>query len=287
MTVMPKEAKLTKELKSKIYGWIQKNYPDGIELYADYRDYLYPDGVQDILDEEYSRDAFYERVDRIWEEYGDETLLCEFRHMVKDLGIFCEWGDDLCDELWCFFSEYCYCCVPSQQYEAQFYNCDILLDTGNWNYDCTCEAVNAAGHIPDESSLLWLARTQGFTKEQLELALTTDRDCGTFLNSVRQEVQECTSDMNVLAFFKKFTLGELLDMAETKKPLKISKNIRCGLFDPFNGCGSILDIKLETDIEIPFELIGEILIDKAHRGYNGRYCGVDHVYGMCDGFWKE
>lgn len=285
-----KEFLAVKEWDRKIYAWIQENYPDGIELFADYRDTIDAKTVQEILGSKCPNDAFNEWLDSNWDDSGDETLWEEYWKMVDDLDMPYELEEKFYGHFrWDVFGEYCWYLVPAEHYLKQSFCCDVLIDTGNWNYECCyCDTYKGISKYPDVSSVVWLTKTQGYTAEQLQYALTNDqKDCGTFLNSVRDELLEESSSMNVLAVFKKFTLGELFDMAEKKKPLEIRKGTNCGLFDPFNGGGSILGIQLVEDITIPHELIKEILVDAANYGRNGSRYGIDCIYGMDGKFWKE
>ena len=278
---------MIKEWDSKIYWWIQNNYPDGIDIYADYRDTISPERVQKFLEQKYPFDAFYEWLDDVYGEYGEEVLRDAYNEMWRSFDSPQELEEEYHDHFLDTFREYCWYNVSSEHYEAQSFCCDILIDTGNWNYDCICDTYEGVSKYPVESSIVWLTKTQGYTKEQLQYALTTDEDSGTFLNSVKDELAEETSHMNVLAFFKKFTLGKLLSFAQSAAPLNIKKGTSCGLFDPFNGSGSMLDIQLVEDITVPHKLIAEVLIDAANNGHNGSRYGIDCIYGMCEDFWEE
>jgi hypothetical protein len=85
--------------------------------------------------------------------------------------------------------------------------------------------------------------------------------------------------MNALTFFTKMTLKEFIDYQENPTDLTISIEKNCGLYDPWNGAGSVLEIELEKPVKIPKKYI-EMHIDGC-RGY-----GVDEIYGMCSSFWK-
>lgn len=278
---------MLKEWDSEIYWWIQNNYPDGIDIYADYRDAISPERVQTLLEQKYPLDAFYEWLDDVYSEYGEELLRNAYNEMWRSFDVPQKLEEEYHDHFVDTFREYCWYNAPQEHYEAQSFCCDILIDTGNWNYDCICDTYEGVNKYPAESSIVWLTKTQGYTKEQLQYALTNDKDCGTFLNSVKDELAEETSHMNVLAFFKKFTLGNLLSFAQAKAPLNIRKGTSCGLFDPFNGSGSILEIQLVEDITVPHKLIAEVLIDAANDGRNGSRYGIDCIYGMCEDFWEE
>ena len=54
----------------------------------------------------------------------------------------------------------------------------------------------------------------------------------------------------------------------------------CGLFDPWSGAGSTLDLELEHDVVLPIELVHEITPDVCLYRY-----GVDEVYGLVGMAW--
>ena len=165
---------------------------------------------------------------------------------------------------------------------------DIFVDSGDYNYDLGVNQVyphyngDVEEPIKDECCLVWLAKTQGYTKEELEKNLYNDEKfTNKFFESVYDELNNCTSHMNCLVFLKRMTLREYLEMMDSKKPVHISKDTRCGLFDNWSGAGGLLDIHLEKDIDIPRENIHEITDDGQFR-YN-----IHEVYGVDDSFWEE
>ena len=165
---------------------------------------------------------------------------------------------------------------------------DIFVDSGDYNYDLGVNQVyphyngDVEEPIKDECCLVWLAKTQGYTKEELEKNLYKDEKfTNKFFESVYDELNNCTSHMNCLVFLKRMTLREYLEMMDSKEPVHIGKDTRCGLFDNWSGAGGLLDIHLEKDIDIPRENIHEITDDGQFR-YN-----IREVYGVDDSFWED
>lgn len=58
----------------------------------------------------------------------------------------------------------------------------------------------------------------------------------------------------------------------------------CGLFDCWNGGGSIIGIEPEKDIEIHFRCIHRAEIDTGKSLYG---CSIRDVYGFMGAAWKE
>lgn len=58
----------------------------------------------------------------------------------------------------------------------------------------------------------------------------------------------------------------------------------CGLFDYYNGGGSVLELDLEKDVKISEKNIYMIQVERVKpcRGYS-----VDEVYGLTGSCWKE
>lgn len=156
---------------------------------------------------------------------------------------------------------------------------------------------------PDEkSSLLWLARQQGYSKAQLWQALREGDmlDPEGFLESCRVECANLPSAMAAVTFLVRMTLAQLLELNRcvqlqdrnghfydaTQTPdcgcIIVSKDTMCGLFDPWAG-GGVLEIQLEKAAQIPIRYIWSALPD-GHG--NGRY-NVGNVYRMCDSAWQD
>ena len=63
--------------------------------------------------------------------------------------------------------------------------------------------------------MLWLGKKQGYSREQIEEALLTDKEIqGKFMKSLYNELVNETTCMNALTFFVKMTLKDLLDLKE-------------------------------------------------------------------------
>ena len=177
------------------------------------------------------------------------------------------------------------------------------------NYDFTlnspypCWYGDYHARLDEKSSLLWLARQQGYTKTQLWQALRKGdmADPKGFLESCRVECANLPSHMATVTFLVKMTLEQLIDLNRcvrlqdrngrnydaSKNPycgyIVLGKDTMCGLFDPWSGGGSVLEIQLERDVRLPIKYIWSALPDGCGHG---RY-GVGSVYGMCGSAWQD
>ena len=182
--------------------------------------------------------------------------------------------------------------LEDHAFEGQVLCVNIMLDAGDANYDFSLNSATypacygkKGAEIHDEAGILWLAWSQGYTYNQLFNALNYDEFGGSvFLETLRDELGNTTTSMVPVTFFLKASLGYLLyihDYVKKGKSIHITKDTSCGLFDPWNGAGSILEIELEKNIEIPAKYIDSIKPD----GCRGQYSVAD-TYGMLEMFWK-
>lgn len=239
----------------------------------------------------------YEIYKRIFDTVEGDSQIVE---IIKELNI-----EDAAEVIDQYLADLFYVVFPDDYFLNQTLCVDLLVDTGDGNYEFTLNQPffsfygESTDKIEEESALLWLARQQGYSKEQLTEVLKSDveKSDSKFLNSVYQEVQNCTTSMNALTFFFKITLGEWISLNDAIKSeehlndrhypsrskgtgyLTLKANTPCGLYDPWNGAGSILEIALDKPVRIPFHFIDSILPDGL-RGY-----GVDSIYGICSDFW--
>ncbi len=209
------------------------------------------------------------------------------------------------DEIWNYLNEYfCYCYKPKDFNTGLKVN--IMLDSGNWNYDCACDNVlnyHGDGSFMPNSSILWLAKTQGKAKE-LRQACKQHFESGfktndNFIDSCIEELENLSSSLGTVTFLAEIDLLTVLDILEVQKRISqghdpnhksdseeqpyllIDKSVMCGLFDPWYGSGSCLEILLDKDIKLPLHNI-KIAVDGCEQyGYD-----VDEVYGLVHSCWK-
>lgn len=306
-------AKIKEIVSEEVGGW--NCMEDGtyrIELFADYRDEIDAKSVGEIASADDSWLVFCEKMDDAWfdakiEAY-DELKRFTYDSLTEEDGP-CPEGlteeqQKTLDE---FFENNVYVELPADHYLKQEYCCTIMIDTGDGNCDYTLNTIfphygaNEKWTIDEKSSILWLARQQGYNKTQLKKALkpSDDKLPDGFLKSVRTELLNCSTQMNTLTFLVKMTLQEIIELNAlvelqdknghkydaTKRPycgyIILGKNTECGLFDPWNGAGSVLEICLEKDVRIPVRFIRSALPD----GEDG--WGVGSVYGVVSSLWRN
>ena len=262
------------------------------EIYADYRDTLQNETITRWCKAENPGDAFYEEMFKWYDEFCDFDCPEEILRVIKphwDTGRY-ELDEDAVIE---WLREHLYYQLPVDHYLDQTVCVDLIVDTGDGNYDFVLNDIfphydGVYGEvISEKASVLWLSRQQGYKKRELNKALYHRETNGSvFMESLRTELANCSTHMNCLTFFAKMKVRELLRLnealrGERKGKLLIPKGVPCGLYDPWNGAGSVLDIRLEKDVLLPLKFIDSALPDGG-RGYS-----VASTYGICESLWKD
>ena len=312
-----------KQLEASVIDCLRKNYcfkeagDDYFvdEICADYRDKMDDRTAGEILESDVPEQVFYEKLD---EWYGDAEWerLCDIskevtRLIQNDARLFPEGLDDdderyiegvVMDRI-----SYDY---PDEHYLKQEMYVNIMVDTGDGNYDYTLSSVYPCWYgryenrIDSQAGIVWLARTQGYTKTALWKALK-DGDMAKphgFLESMRVELANLPSHMSTVTFLVKMTFRQLMDLntalhccdrahaiyGRRKRfsfgHIILGKETMTGLYDPWSGGGSVFEIELERDVKLPLKYIRCAMPDNARNRYE---YGVGDVYGMCGSAWKS
>jgi hypothetical protein len=143
------------------------------------------------------------------------------------------------------------------------------------NYDFTKNGYSTETGKLKKGSMLWLLHSQGYTVA--DLYNEEKRNNSIFLKSLQEEIENVSSDMNILTFFIKVSLKDYF--SRKNGSVHISKNTNCGLYDPWSGAGSVLGIKLERSLTIPKKHVFDYGID-GNLGYS-----VNRIYGASEDFW--
>ena len=194
------------------------------EIYADYRDYAENSTVIKWCEADNPHEAFNEELfcwyqDCIF-ECEDDVIDTVKRHWTDAEFSFDDNEEFIVD----WIRDHVTFEIPVDHYLQQKVCVDIIVDTGDGNYDFVSNDMfphyNArfGDVIPEEASVLWLARQQGYKKRQLNRAMRhCDYSGSELLKSLRAEVHNCSSHMNALAFFVEMTVEQLFDLNEAIK----------------------------------------------------------------------
>lgn len=303
MKEMKNIKELVKDYLVENHAWDKKadgNYH--FEIYVDYRDEIDDSTAQEILESDSPRDTLLEKlwdwyreqeddiIDKLVDDFQAKTdpKLIEDANIIEDGNlddemIREEFMDAVCvdyPEDWALSQEFCF---------------NIIVSNGDDNYDFWLNEhiVDEDGNVDEnaeKAGLVWLAKQQGHTIEELvEILKNGDIEKPkTFLETVLQEVANGYG-CEALTFCVKMTLGQAIDLKERMKEnpngsIVIDKKAECGLFDPWDGGGSVLEVACEKDVEIPFKNIWKFYIDES--GSN-RYDSIHNVYGTDSSLWRD
>ena len=270
-----------------------KRCEKGIDVYASYDDVLTPGAIK-AIEHFKSEDGTWEEAfeDWLYDQYNPIDSADEFMEGVKfianEVGIdYDSLDQNSQQELQDSFSCNAYNKPDYEHYLKQELCIDIFIDSGDYNYDLGCNQVyphyngETGTPILDSCCLAWLSKKQGYSKDDLEKNLYSENKFDNkFFESVYDELANCASHMNALVFLKKMTLKEYLSILDGNDPISISKDTTCGLFDEWSGGGSLLEIKVEKDLEIFMDEIHKVVVDETFK-YN-----IHDVYGVSDSFWN-
>lgn len=299
-----------KTLKELVMDYLAENHAwekkdDGnyhFEIYVDYRDEIDDSTAQEILENDFPRDTL---IERLWDWYQEsewdiiDNLVDDFKEKVdskllEDANII-EDGNlddgDIREE----FMDIIYVDYPEDWALSQKFCFNIIVSNGDDNYDFWLNEhiVDEDGNVDkdaEKAGIVWLAKQQGHTPEELVEFLKDEEyvNPNKLISSIVAEVFDGYG-CEALTFCVKMTLGQAIALKEKMKEnpngsIVLDKNVTCGLFNPWDGSGSILDITCEKDVKIPFENIWKFYIDEKR---SGNCDSIHNVYGTTDVFWKD
>lgn len=284
------------------------------EIYCDHNDYLSDNIIKKIMKHNDPMTALEKKLAE-WAIYHEENtfpvLIEEIRKYLTDEEK--TFYDENQYKIVEWLNENIYLYYPVEHFN-QSVKVNIMVDTGDGNYDFSKNNVLNAhgdhgdGTFEETSSILWLAKTQGKEMELCEACKRVHKNDGDyvdrfkgsdeFIESVIQELENLSSYMSTLTFLVEMKLFDLFKLYNAIKAeefvndeynalkskgtgyITISKDTMCGLFDPWQGGGSILEIRLDKDVKLPIRYIWKADIDSATICYN-----IKDVYGLLDSCW--
>ncbi len=294
---------LVKDYLTENHTWCKE--ADGsyhFEIDVDYRDEIEDSIAQEILESDSPRDTL---IERLWDWYQTDewdiidNLVDDFKaktdpKLLEDANII-EDGNLNDEMIRDEFMDIIYVDYPVDWAEGQKFCFNIIVSNGDDNYDFWLNEhiIDEDGNVnkdAEKAGLVWLAKQQGYTLEELvEILKNGDIEKSkTFLETVLQEVANGYG-CEALTFCVKMTLGQAIALKERMKEnpngsIVLDKKVECGLFDPWEGEGSVLEIACEKDIEIPFENIWKFYIDEKR---SNRYDSIHNVYGTDSSLWRD
>lgn len=283
----------------------------GIERYVDYRDEFPQSEIRKILNSDNPQETFCSITDD-WELscddwYYEDDFWQQFKDFCNENGISDEENPN--DVVRGNF----YWHYPDSFLNPTF-KAVIRINTGDGNYDYTLHNVlnyasdygykqNSRGGLDKKAGLYWLAKQQRrlglLQKEITKSDHYSNGDCkeSKFVSSCITELVNLPSYMGALTFLVEMNLQDAIKILQTLKDneknyswynpqdtkdcpfgyVTLDKSTECGLYDRWNGSGSVLEIELERDVKIPLHFITSIDTDD----------DIQRVYGLCGSCWKD
>lgn len=139
---------------------------------------------------------------------------------------------------------------------------------------------NEEGNL--SGKLNWLMETQGHTPE--ELAGESD---SAFIKSLKEEIENRYIDgyCNIVVL-KRFNADEIISAIAQGGSLNVNTNNMIGFHDRWNGAGSLLEIQLEKDFNIPVTEYSLVEFEDADNRDSSGYT-VDEISGLVGDCWKK
>lgn len=282
------------------------------EICADYRDEMDSRTAIQILQSYDPMQAFWEQLDEWYQNYqwalGDELEQDVRAKLTAPDGPYPKGLSDEDDEQMLHaLHELVLFTLPEEHFMKQTFCVNIMVDTGDGNRDYTLNSVHPCWYgeynapIDPKAGIAWLAQTQGYTRGRLKRALRKGdmADPKGFLESMCVELANLSSAMSTVTFLVELDLEQLMELNRLirfqdrdgvhydsrKNPycgyIILDKDTETGLYDPWNGGGSVFEIQLEKDVKLPIKYIRSALPDGGD-GYS-----IGFVYGMCGSAWQS
>ena len=283
-----------------------------IELYADYRD-TNESLLQIAYDNRHENDLMDKLRDQIADWYfwtAGET----------ENEILSDFDPDILEEAQDYFRENYAIDIPYDHFLDQSMKVNLMLDCGNEaNRDFisiyelrqaligNLDPQDTKLALEDENGLSWLVKQQGYTMSQLQKTMqeydeffygdNADHQASydkryeaftqkhsRFLSSVCQELDNAPNYMNTLTILAEVSAYDFARMMQDDNEIVFPKNVMLGIYSPWQGGGSVLEIELEKDLVVPTSLIWDAQIEGAQSV--SQYT-VDSTYGLVASCWKN
>lgn len=304
---------MKKENKEKViqytkdyYKWSLMSDGTTIERYVDYRDEFPSKAIDKILNSDNPEEC-------LWETVGEWDLSCDDWQYETDffegLEAFCKANSiDILNAIEVVRNNF-YWSYPDSFLNPEF-NAVIQIDTGDGNEDFTLHNIlnYAKNHgycngLEERAGLYWLAKQQGrlgLLKREIRKADGySGGNCeeSPFVSSTITELENLCTHMGAVTFLVKMHLQDAIKILQAKRehkddfdkynPLEtkgspfgyitLSKDTETGIYDSWQGGGSLMEITLEKEVKLPIHLIFSITTDK----------DIQEVYGMSDECWQK
>lgn len=286
------------EAYKKEYAYLFKD--GAFELYVDYNDTLDESTIKKIFESDAPKDAFYDIIGG-WDWYDDAWQ--EYQEILKSLKLDEDIKEGFRDEIMDYLQENVSYSIPFDHFD-QNVNFDIFIHdaeeankeyTGMLSYTETDETDEDGDYIKEVDGvnpmLEKLLVSQGYTAEQFIEYFNKGEKGDTFLDSVVEEINNCTYDYgNQIVFLVNAPITEMAGAIQNGGTLTIPADAMCGFVNCGNGSGSVLEIKLKQpftgklrDMKKPAYQDNSGDLEAFY--YDGYRYNVDEIYGLVNDAW--
>lgn len=286
------------EAYKKQYDYLFKD--GSFELYVDYNDDLDESTIKEIFESDAPKDAFYDIIGE-WDWYDDAWE--EYKEILKNLKLDEDIKEGFRDEIMDYLQENVSYSIPFAHYDENV-NFDIFIHdaeeankeyTGMLSYTETDETDEDGDYIKEVDGvnpmLEKLLVSQGYTAEQFIEYFNKGEKGDTFLDSVVEEINNCTYDYgNQIVFLVNAPITEMAGAIQNGGTLTIPADAMCGFVNCGNGSGSDLEIKLKQpftgklrDMKKPAYQDNSGDLEAFY--YDGYRYNVDEIYGLVNDAW--
>ena len=287
------------EAYKKQYDYLFKD--GSFELYVDYNDNLDESTIKEIFESDAPKDAFYDIIGG-WDWFDDAWE--EYKEILKNLKLDEDIKEGFRDEIMDYLQENVSYSIPFNHFD-QNVNFDIFIHdaeeanreyTGMLSYTETDETDEDGDYIKEVDGvnpmLEKLLVSQGYTAEQFIEYFNKGEKGDTFLDSVVEEINNCTYDYgNQIVFLVNAPITEMADAIQNGGTLTIPADAMCGFVNCGNGSGSVLEIKLKQpftgklrDMKKPAYQDNSGDLEAFY--YDGYRYNVDEIYGLVNDAWE-
>lgn len=169
------------------------------------------------------------------------------------------------------------------------------------NWDCNLVSAQGDALLGEDkrnilsipSGLSRLLDAQGYTMADLRNTMNdyqqhgypeNKQDKPKFLLSLCQELENHTYSMGCITVLAEMNMYELAKLLRKDTQITFPTNAMLGIYNPWNGSGSLLEIELEKPLPLSSKDIFKIQIEgSGHQQYEYT---VDQTYGLIGSCWK-
>jgi len=145
--------------------------------------------------------------------------------------------------------------LPVEKLKKQRVMTEIKIDTGDSFDEFTLCNGFENNNVEEKSPLLWLGKTQGYEKREIEQAIFYEEyNNSIFLKSLVTEIKKKKTVNNILTFRLPISIEDLLNTVSRKKPIKVPFSSECGIAS-IDKNSEQLGIVLEEDMVVPYTII--------------------------------